>query len=251
MLAKKTASTLVCAALLAFAPAALAQALGPVTFAEPEFVSGTSVHALTVTTLNGVPILPLSFSFTLGGSPSDDCRVGGGPGTTTYVSDPSIEGAPGALTIDFGGDFSQLTFGFAVSGGEGGGDAARPASAVSAWSSRRGLSATGVVSALAIPGAVQVTGYSAGGAPVGSLLVDAADLAGDEYPGNLTVFAPSAPFRRVTLEWNPEVGRFVIDNLVAQRAAAEAVVPALSWAGLAGLATAILAAGLFALRLRA
>ena len=249
MTSSKSIAAFACAALLAAAPAALAQTLGPVTFSEPEFVFGSSVHGVTVTTLNGVPILPLSFSFSLGGSPSPDCRFANGPGTTTYVSDPSIEGAPGVLTIDFGGDVSRLTFGFAVSGGEGGGEG-RPPAGSSPWPRGSGLRATSV-SALALPEAVRVTGYTAGGAPVGSVLVDAADLPGDDFAGNLAVLAPTSPFRRATIEWNPATGRFVVDNVVAIRAAAaEAVVPALSPVGLAGLAAAILAAGLFALRFR-
>lgn len=248
MTSSKSIAAFACAALLAAAPAALAQSLGPVTFSEPEFVFGSSVHGVTVTTLNGVPILPLSFSFTLGGSPSPDCRFASGPGTTTYVSDPSIEGAPGVLTIDFGGDVSRLTFGFAVSGGEGG--EGRPPAGSSPWTGGSSLRATSV-SALALPEAVRVTGYTAGGAPVGSVLVDAADLPGDEFAGNLAVLAPTSPFRRATIEWTPDAGRFVLDNVVAIRAAAaEAVVPALSPVGLAGLAAAILAAGLFALRFR-
>ena len=56
--------------------------VGPVTFAEPEFIDGTQVDGLTVTTLNGDPLpAPLSFGFS-----SSDATVGDvGPGDVTYV----------------------------------------------------------------------------------------------------------------------------------------------------------------------
>lgn len=235
--------------------AAEAQVVGPIQFTEPEFPLGTVVNGLTVNTLNGVPIVPISFTFSFEGAPSPDCTVAGGPGTTTYVSDPSIEGAPGTLTIDLGGEGNDFRFGFAVSGGEGGGETrlleGQPSPG--AWPSRgpaaRTLGATGV-GALAVPGAVQLTGYTAGGAVVGTVTVDALDIPADSFSGNLAALSTVTPFRRVVIEWNPAVGRFALDNIAIRQVAAEAVVPALSGFGLAALAAAMVAAGIAVLRFR-
>lgn len=235
--------------------AAQAQVIGPIQFTEPEFPMGAVVNGLTVNTLNGVPIVPISFAFSFEGSPSSDCRVSGGPGTTTYVSDPSIEGAPGTLTIDLGGDGNDFRFGFAVSGEGGGGETRFVEGQPSrrAWPSRapaaRSLGATGV-GALAVPGAVQLTGYTAGGAVAGTVTVDAVDLPDDGFPGNLAALSTVTPFRRVVIEWNPAVGRFALDNLAIRQVDAEAVVPTLSGVGLAALAAAMVAAGIAVLRFR-
>lgn len=235
--------------------AAQAQVIGPIQFTEPEFPPGTVVDGLTVNTLNGVPILPISFAFSLEGSASNACTVSGGPGTTTYVSDPSIEGAPGTLTIDLGGDGNDFRFGFAVVGGGGGGETRLVEGQPSrrAWPSRgpaaRTLGATGV-GALAVPGAVQLTGYTAGGVVAGTVTVDALDIPADGFPGNLAVLSTITPFRRVVIEWNPAVGRFALDNLAIRQVNAEAIVPAQSGVGLAALAAAIVAAGIAVLRFR-
>ena len=237
------------------AGAAPAQVVGPIQFTEPEFPFGTTVNGLSVSTLNGVPILPLTFAFTFGGSPSVDCTVSGGPGSTTYVSDPSIEGAPGTLTITFGGDANDFRFGFAVLPSSGGEEPplveGRPAAR--AWSRplrTRALGSKGV-SALAVPGAVQLRAYAAGGALVGTAVVDAIDNPGDDFPGNLASVTTAAPFRRVEIEWNDEaLSAFALDNLAVRRAPAETVVPSLSGVGLAALALAIVAAGAALLRLR-
>lgn len=243
---------LIALAVVLAAGVAPAQVVGPIQFTEPEFPEGTVVNGLTVNTLNGIPIVSLSFAFTLGGSPSGDCTVSGGPGSTTYVSDPSIEGAPGTLTITFGGDANDVRFGFAVASGEGGGGGlveGRPAPRT--WSSAappRALGATGV-SALALPGAVHLRAYTAGGALVGSAVVDALDNPGDFFPGNLASVTSATPFRRVEIEWNEAVGRFALDNL-AVRGTAAAAIPSLSGIGLAALALAIVAAGAALLKLR-
>jgi len=238
----KVATVPLIAALLAIAPVATGQVVGPIQFTEPEFPLYTVVNGLSVSTLNGVPIVPISFGFQSGGVPSTDCTVSGGPGTTTYVSDPSIEGAPGELTITFGSDLSDFQFGFAVLPGGGGGR--RGSGPVTSWS-------TGSAPhPLAVTGAVQLTGYTAVGAAVGSVTVDAIDLPGDTFPGNLAVLSSATPFRRVVISWNSQaLSAFALDNLQV-RQAGEAIVPSLSGLGLAALAAAIVLAGIAALRLR-
>lgn len=238
------------------AGAAQAQVVGPIQFTEPELPPGTIINGLTLNTLNGVPIPAVSFSFEFGGGPSNDCTAAGGPGVTTYVSDPSMEGAPGTLTIQLSGDANDFRFGFAVIPGEGGLPPGffegRPAPG--AWPTGgpgvRTLATKGV-GALAVTSAVQLTGYTAGGAVAGSVTVDALDNPDDDFPGNLAALSTVTPFRRVVVQWNAaEVSRFALDNLAIRQVAGEAVVPSLSGAGLAALAAALVAAGIAVLRFR-
>ncbi|MCL4808270.1 MAG: hypothetical protein KJ062_10850 [Thermoanaerobaculia bacterium] len=238
------------------AGAAQAQVVGPIQFTEPELPPGTVVNGLTLSTLNGVPILPVSFAFEVGGGPSVDCTVSGGPGTTTYVSDPSMEGAPGTLTIQLSGDANDFRFGFAVAPGDGQEQPpfveGRPTSGF--WTSGgRGIRTLGTkgVGALAVTGAVQLTGFTAGGAVAGTATFDALDNPGDDFPGNLAALSTVTPFRRVVVQWNAAgVGRFALDNLAVRQVAGLAAVPALSGAGLAALAAALVAAGIAILRFR-
>ncbi len=243
-------------ALVLAAGAAQAQVVGPIQFTEPELPPGTVVNGLTLSTLNGVPILPVSFAFEVGGGPSVDCTVSGGPGTTTYVSDPSMEGAPGTLTIQLSGDANDFRFGFAVAPGDGQEQPpfveGRPTSGF--WTSGgRGIRTLGTkgVGALAVTGAVQLTGFTAGGAVAGTATFDALDNPGDDFPGNLAALSTVTPFRRVVVQWNAAgVGRFALDNLAVRQVAGLAAVPALSGAGLAALAAALVAAGIAILRFR-
>ncbi len=57
------------------------------------------------------------FGFTVGGVANLDAQyASGGPGTTTFISDPSIEGtASGVLDVIFPDSFNQVKFGLAVS----------------------------------------------------------------------------------------------------------------------------------------
>ncbi len=59
----------------------------------------------------------VTFGFTVGGIASLDANyASGGPGSTTFISDPSIEGsAAGVLRVNFPGTFNQIQFGLAVS----------------------------------------------------------------------------------------------------------------------------------------
>lgn len=67
--------------------------------------------------VDGLHYMGVTFSFTVGGIPSTDATYNyDGPGITTYVQDPSLEGdATGILTLDFAQLTDQLEFGVALS----------------------------------------------------------------------------------------------------------------------------------------
>jgi hypothetical protein len=66
--------------------------------------------------VNGLSYQGVTFGFTVGGSASTDANYhSGGPGTITYVQDPSLEGnSAGILTLDFLTPTSVLQFGVAL-----------------------------------------------------------------------------------------------------------------------------------------
>jgi hypothetical protein len=72
---------------------------------------------LSTQPIDGVHIAGVSFAFRVGGSPSSDALYGAfGPGATTYVQDPSIEGTTaGALILRFDHPTTVLEFGLALS----------------------------------------------------------------------------------------------------------------------------------------
>src|SRR5262249_12911368 len=59
----------------------------------------------------------VTFGYTVGGSPSFDAHYNAfGPGSTTYTSDPSLEGGTsGVLTLTFAAPVESLQFGLALS----------------------------------------------------------------------------------------------------------------------------------------
>jgi len=68
--------------------------------------------------VNGLSYMGVTFGFTVGGGPSLDARYNAtGPGSTTFVQDPSLEGnAAGILTLDFAPlPIDLLQFGVALS----------------------------------------------------------------------------------------------------------------------------------------
>ena len=67
--------------------------------------------------VDGLSYMGVTFGFKVGGSPSDDAIYHGiGPGTLTYLQDPSLEGTTaGILTLDFSTPTDQLEFGVALS----------------------------------------------------------------------------------------------------------------------------------------
>lgn len=86
---------------------------------------GTTTARATVLTMDELPFQPVdglsfsgvTFSFSVGGSPSLDAHYNsGGPGIITYVQDPSIEGdSSGLLGLDFATPTADLSFGVALS----------------------------------------------------------------------------------------------------------------------------------------
>lgn len=94
-------------------------ALLGVTFSTPA-VAARPLTTLTFDELpsqpvDGVSIGGVTFGFRIGGNPSDDAFYNGlGPGVTTYVQDPSLEGsADGTLTLQFDHPTTILRFGIA------------------------------------------------------------------------------------------------------------------------------------------
>src|SRR5712691_5906007 len=69
--------------------------------------------------VDGLSFMGVTFHFTVGGVSSTDANYdSGGPGTITYVQDPSLEGnAFGTLTLDFDVPTPALQFGIALSTG--------------------------------------------------------------------------------------------------------------------------------------
>jgi hypothetical protein len=95
----------------------------------PFAFSAPALAAKPVTTLtfdelpfqpvDGLSISGVTFGFQLGGVPSTDANYGAfGPGSTTYVQDPSLEGnSAGVLTMTFDQPTTVLEFGIARSCG--------------------------------------------------------------------------------------------------------------------------------------
>jgi len=66
--------------------------------------------------VDGLSYMGITFGFKVGGSPSTDATYNGiGPGTLTYLQDPTLEGTTaGILTLDFATPTDQLQFGVAL-----------------------------------------------------------------------------------------------------------------------------------------
>ena len=66
--------------------------------------------------VNGLSYMGITFGFKVGGSPSTDATYNAiGPGTLTYLQDPTLEGTTaGILTLDFATPTDQLQFGAAL-----------------------------------------------------------------------------------------------------------------------------------------
>lgn len=66
--------------------------------------------------VDGLSFMGVTFGFRIGVNPSTDANYhSGGPGSVTFVQDPSLEGnAAGILTLDFARPVDQLQFGVAL-----------------------------------------------------------------------------------------------------------------------------------------
>jgi hypothetical protein len=100
---------------------ALIAALTPVFAMAAPASASTVTKTLTfdeiaATPVNGLHMFGVKFGFKVGGVASTDATYGGGgPGTTKYVSDPSLEGnASGTLTLTFDRPTKLLEFGVAL-----------------------------------------------------------------------------------------------------------------------------------------
>lgn len=71
---------------------------------------------LSTQPIDGLSYMGITFGFKVAGSPSTDAIYNGiGPGTLTYLQDPSMEGTTaGILTLDFANPTDQLEFGVAL-----------------------------------------------------------------------------------------------------------------------------------------
>jgi hypothetical protein len=85
--------------------------------------AGTANAAFTLTfdelptqSVDGLSYSGVTFGFTVGGIPSTDAVYNGiGPGTLTYLQDPTLEGTTaGILTLDFSTPTDTLEFGVAL-----------------------------------------------------------------------------------------------------------------------------------------
>src|SRR5258707_5318139 len=92
--------------------------LGVMAFAAAYPQSSTTItfSELAAQSVNGLTCNGVTFSFQIAGTNSTDARFGGsGPGTLTYISDPSLEGnTAGTLGFDFLVPISHLQFGVAL-----------------------------------------------------------------------------------------------------------------------------------------
>lgn len=90
--------------------------------------------------VDGLSYSGVTFGFTVGGSPSTDAVYNGiGPGTLTYLQDPTLEGTTaGILTLDFSTPTDTLEFGVALNSYY----AATPAYVVKLYDSSYGLIGT-------------------------------------------------------------------------------------------------------------
>lgn len=93
--------------LLPLAFSASAQAAKPVTT--------LTFDELPLQPVNGLSVSGVTFGFEIGGVPSTDARYHAfGPGSTSFVQDPSLEGnAAGVLTLSFDQPTTVLEFGIA------------------------------------------------------------------------------------------------------------------------------------------
>jgi hypothetical protein len=98
--------------LLAFLPLAFS---APALAAKP--VTTLTFDELSFQPVDGLSISGVTFGFEVGGVPSMDATYGAfGPGSITFVQDPSLEGnAEGVLTLTFDRPTTVLEFGLARS----------------------------------------------------------------------------------------------------------------------------------------
>jgi hypothetical protein len=97
--------------------AAALMLLSPLAGAQAATTTTLTFDELPAQPVNGVSIDGVTFQFEVGGAPSSDATYGSaGPGTITFVQDPSLEGnSSGTLTLVFDPAVSDIEFGVALS----------------------------------------------------------------------------------------------------------------------------------------
>ncbi len=96
---------------------ATAESVGPITFdvtgANP---AGTSINELVIDSVGEINIEPVSFGFTIDGSPSASGALRYGPQISTVANGWGLEGpTEGVLTVDFGEEIISFTAGMVLS----------------------------------------------------------------------------------------------------------------------------------------
>ena len=106
---RRTLMVLGVVAALLLLPAGAANAAPPTTT--------LTFDELSFQPVNGLHFGGVAFAFDVGGAPSTDATYGAfGPGSTTFVQDPSLEGnSAGRLTLRFDHPTTVLQFGLALS----------------------------------------------------------------------------------------------------------------------------------------
>jgi hypothetical protein len=155
-------------------PAAVSSAAPPTTT--------LTFNELSPQPVNGLHFGGVRFAFDVAGSPSTDATYGGfGPGSITYVQDPSLEGnSAGRLTLRFDTPTTVLKFGLA-------------------------LNTFGSLN----PGA-RVELFNPGGHSRGTIPLDTQSLI--SFTEGLFAYTGGA-IGSAVITFNPSAGRFALDNL--------------------------------------
>jgi hypothetical protein len=163
-----------CFGLLLFSPLGVARAATTTTLTFDE---------LATQPVDGLNFSGVTFHFDVAGAPSSDANYASfGPGTTTYVQDPSLEGnAAGTLTLAFDQPVTALEFGVALSTNQ-----------------------------TLTPG-FSVELFSPGGSSLGVTPVDTAVTSFPFTEGKFTY--SGAPVGRAVVTFSAQAARFALDNL--------------------------------------
>jgi hypothetical protein len=132
--------------------------------------------------VDGVTIGGVLLNFSVGGSPSNDAIIDGGPGHTNHITVANIEGpSTGVLSLLFPSLQNRIGYGFAV---------------------------------LAIGNVANVTTievFDAANMSLGSLSFNG--VPDPNFPGGFAGLESTVPFLRAEVRWSPQTEAFAFDNL--------------------------------------